>query len=57
MGERLKELTEFIADFDLQYASNPSADLYKQKLTLQSEFETLSIAETEADAKNETAHL
>lgn len=46
-GERIKELTKLIADADSQYANNPSADLYKQKRMLQSEFETLSIKETE----------
>lgn len=44
---RLRELTELIANLDSQYATNPSADLYKQKLLLQSEFNTLSIKETE----------
>lgn len=46
-NKELKQLTERISSVDAQYAVNPSPDLFKQKLLLQSQFNTLSIRDTE----------
>jgi len=38
----LDALTERIAQLDTFYATSPSQDLYKERLSLQSEFDTLT---------------
>lgn len=40
--KRLDELTKHIAQLDSLYASSPTPDLYKERLSLQSEFNTLT---------------
>ncbi|KAF3837859.1 hypothetical protein F7725_009627 [Dissostichus mawsoni] len=50
-SKRLKELTHSIADVDRRYALLPMADLFKEKVPLQFEFNTLSTWRAEKNIK------
>lgn len=45
--KRLIELTDLIAHLDNQHSSNPSPDLYKQRMVLQTEFNLISSQQAE----------
>ena len=45
--QRLSELSHSIAEVDRKYADSPSPELYREKLLLKTEFDNLSIKQTE----------